>query len=74
MRMEKTDQRSEQSRRVAAAVRALKGYGLGLIDELYAGYIGGSLPQIRGNGKLAAAKAEKRGSTFYFQVSSIPTR
>ena len=45
---------------------AHKGYGLGLIDELYAGYIGGSLPQIRGT-KLGG-EGEKRGSTFYFQV------
>jgi len=45
---------------------AHKGYGLGLIDELYAGYIGGSLPQIRGT-KLGHEK-EKRGSTFFFQV------
>ena len=26
---------------------AHKGYGLGLIDELYAAYIGGSLPEMR---------------------------
>jgi len=43
-----------------------KGYGLGLIDELYAAYIGGGLPQIRGTG-LGDAK-EKRASTFFFQV------
>lgn len=44
---------------------AHKGYGLGLIDELYAAYIGGSLPSIRGtkNGPVE----EKRGSTFFFQ-------
>ncbi|HEY3763016.1 MAG TPA: Ldh family oxidoreductase [Verrucomicrobiae bacterium] len=45
---------------------AHKGYGLGLIDELYGAYIGGGLPQIRGT-SLGDAK-EKRGSTFYFQV------
>jgi ureidoglycolate dehydrogenase (NAD+) len=43
-----------------------KGYGLGLIDELYGAYIGGGLPQIRGT-SLGDAK-EKRSSTFYFQV------
>src|SRR5271170_3975899 len=45
---------------------AHKGYGLGLIDELYAGFIGGSLPEIRGTAR--GGKGEKRGSTFYFQV------
>jgi L-2-hydroxycarboxylate dehydrogenase (NAD+) len=43
-----------------------KGYGLGLIDELYAGFIGGGLPQIRGT--ALGDKGEKRASTFYFQV------
>ncbi len=45
---------------------AHNGYGLGLIDELYAGFIGGSLPQLRGT-TLGPAD-EKRGSTFFFQV------
>jgi L-2-hydroxycarboxylate dehydrogenase (NAD+) len=45
---------------------AHKGYGLGLIDELYAAYIGGSLPEIRGTSRGGAD--EKRGSTFFFQV------
>jgi LDH2 family malate/lactate/ureidoglycolate dehydrogenase len=45
---------------------AHKGYGLGLIDELYAAYIGGSLPEIRGTSRGDAD--EKRGSTFFFQV------
>jgi len=45
---------------------AHKGYGLGLIDELYAGFIGGSLPEIRGTSR--GDDGEKRGSTFYFQV------
>ncbi len=45
---------------------AHKGYGLGLIDELYAAYIGGGLPQLRGTA-LGDPK-EKRASTFYFQV------
>jgi L-2-hydroxycarboxylate dehydrogenase (NAD+) len=44
---------------------AHKGYGLGLIDELYAAYIGGGLPSIRGTGK--GDGKEKRGSTFFFQ-------
>jgi L-2-hydroxycarboxylate dehydrogenase (NAD+) len=45
---------------------AHKGYGLGLIDELYAAYIGGSLPEIRGTARGGAD--EKRSSTFFFQV------
>jgi L-2-hydroxycarboxylate dehydrogenase (NAD+) len=44
---------------------AHKGYGLGLIDELYAAYTGGSLPSLRGTAKGPAG--EKRGSTFFFQ-------
>jgi LDH2 family malate/lactate/ureidoglycolate dehydrogenase len=44
---------------------AHKGYGLGLIDELYAAFIGGSLPSIRGTTK--GAGADKRGATFFFQ-------
>src|ERR1039457_3231673 len=47
-------------------VGAHKGYGLGLIDELYSVYIGGGLPQIRGTA-LGDPK-EKRASTFFFQV------
>lgn len=43
-----------------------KGYGLGLIDELYAAYIGGGLPQIRGT--ALGDPGEKRASTFFFQV------
>ena len=45
---------------------AHKGYGLGLIDELYAGFIGGSLPEIRGTSR--GDEGEKRSSTFFFQV------
>lgn len=45
---------------------AHKGYGLGLIDELYAAYIGGGLPQLRGT--ALGDPAEKRASTFFFQV------
>jgi L-2-hydroxycarboxylate dehydrogenase (NAD+) len=44
---------------------AHKGYGLGLVDELYAAFIGGSLPSIRGTTR--GHTAEKRGSTFFFQ-------
>ena len=44
---------------------AHKGYGLGLIDELYAAFIGGGLPSIRGTNRGPAG--EKRGSTFFFQ-------
>ena len=39
---------------------------MGLIDELYAAYIGGGLPQLRGTA-LGDPK-EKRASTFFFQV------
>ena len=44
---------------------AHKGYGLGLIDELYAAFIGGSLPTVRG---YAKDDGEKHASTFFFQV------
>jgi LDH2 family malate/lactate/ureidoglycolate dehydrogenase len=44
---------------------AHKGYGLGLIDEIYAAMIGGSLPSIRGT--IRGAKDDKRSSTFFFQ-------
>jgi L-2-hydroxycarboxylate dehydrogenase (NAD+) len=44
---------------------AHKGYGLGLIDELYAAFIGGGLPSFRGTAK--GDLKEKRGSTFFFQ-------
>jgi L-2-hydroxycarboxylate dehydrogenase (NAD+) len=48
---------------------AHKGYGLGLIDELYAGFIGGGLPQLRGTSLGGPAlRDEKRSSTFFFQV------
>lgn len=42
-----------------------KGYGLGLIDEIYAAFIGGSLPTARGRPGDAA---EKHTSCFFFQV------
>lgn len=44
---------------------AHKGYGLGLIDELYAAYIGGSLPTLRGH---TSRGGEKLGSTFFFRA------
>lgn len=43
-----------------------KGYGLSLIDELYAAYIGGSLPTIR-NRWTQGDKDEKHTCCFYFQ-------
>jgi L-2-hydroxycarboxylate dehydrogenase (NAD+) len=45
---------------------AHKGYGLGLINEMLAGLIGGSLPTIRGR-KLEESR-EKNTASFYFQV------
>ena len=44
---------------------AHKGYGLCLINELYAAFIGGSLPTLRGRPKPAD---EKSSANFYFQV------
>ena len=55
----------------ANAVNALmpfgahKGYGLSLINELVAAFIGGSLPTIRSR---EIPEGEKRTSAFYFQV------
>jgi LDH2 family malate/lactate/ureidoglycolate dehydrogenase len=43
-----------------------KGYGLSLIDELYAAYIGGSLPTIRSRHSAGAA-GEKHTTNFFFQ-------
>lgn len=42
-----------------------KGYGLGLINEIVAAFIGGSLPTIRSRGSGAD---EKHGCAFFFQV------
>jgi L-2-hydroxycarboxylate dehydrogenase (NAD+) len=42
-----------------------KGYGLSLINEIVAAYIGGSLPTIRSR---AAVPGEKQGCAFFFQV------
>ncbi len=55
-----------------AAVKALlpfgghKGYGLSLIDELVAGFIGGSLPTLRN--RWDRNPEEKHGCSFFFQV------
>ena len=55
----------------ANAVNALmpfgahKGYGLSLINEIVAAFIGGSLPTIRSR---EIPDGEKRTSAFYFQV------
>ena len=56
------------------AVKALlpfgrhKGYGLGLLNELYGGAIGGSQPTLRGRAAKAEGTGEKTTSVFYFQV------
>lgn len=42
-----------------------KGYGLSLINELVAAFIGGSLPTLRGR---SVPDQEKSTATFYFQV------
>ncbi len=43
-----------------------KGYGLALLDELLAGFIGGSLPTLRSR-RNPAIKDEKHTPCFYFQ-------
>jgi ureidoglycolate dehydrogenase (NAD+) len=43
-----------------------KGYGLSLIDELYAAYMGGSLPTLRSRWKQGPAD-EKHTPSFFFQ-------
>jgi len=56
------------------AVKALlpfgrhKGYGLGLLNELYGAAIGGSLPTLRGRPSQAEGSGEKTTSVFFFQV------
>ena len=45
---------------------AHKGYGLSLINEIVAGFIGGSLPTIRN--RDWKEDGEKRSACFYFQV------
>jgi L-2-hydroxycarboxylate dehydrogenase (NAD+) len=42
-----------------------KGYGLGLIDELYAAFVGGSLPTLRGH--YETKDKEKHTPVFFFQ-------
>jgi L-2-hydroxycarboxylate dehydrogenase (NAD+) len=42
-----------------------KGYGLSLINEIVAGFIGGSIPTIRSRTPVAG---EKQGCAFFFQV------
>jgi L-2-hydroxycarboxylate dehydrogenase (NAD+) len=44
-----------------------KGYGLSLINEIYAAYIGGSLPTIRSRPEQAGDD-EKTAPNFFFQV------
>jgi L-2-hydroxycarboxylate dehydrogenase (NAD+) len=44
---------------------AHKGYGMCLINEIVAGFIGGSLPTLRSR---EIPEGEKRTSSFYFQV------
>jgi L-2-hydroxycarboxylate dehydrogenase (NAD+) len=44
---------------------AHKGYGLSLINEIVAGFIGGSLPTIRSRAPVAG---EKQNCAFFFQV------
>jgi L-2-hydroxycarboxylate dehydrogenase (NAD+) len=45
-----------------------KGYGLSLIDELYAAYIGGSLPTIRNRWEQVKARPGEKGTCcFFFQ-------
>ena len=44
---------------------AHKGYGLALINELVAGFIGGSLPTLRSRGRVSD---EKQSCNFFFQV------
>jgi L-2-hydroxycarboxylate dehydrogenase (NAD+) len=43
-----------------------KGYGLALIDELLAGYVGGSLPTLRSRWGVGP-EGEKRTPVFFFQ-------
>ena len=45
-----------------------KGYGLSLIDELYAAFIGGSLPTLRSRWGVGDAD-EKRTPCFFFQCT-----
>lgn len=57
------------------AVKALlpfgrhKGYGLGLLNELYGAAVGGGLPTLRGRAEKAEGTGEKTTSVFFFQVT-----
>ena len=46
---------------------AHKGYGLGLLNELYAAYAGGSLPTLRGRPDIAPP-GEKTSAVFFFHL------
>lgn len=50
---------------------AHKGYGLALIDELYAALTGGSTPTIRNRWQETPAAGEKQTCTFYFQCQKV---
>ncbi len=43
-----------------------KGYGMSLLNEIFGGLIGGSLPTLRG--RKLTAEGEKNTTVFYFQV------
>ncbi len=43
-----------------------KGYGMSLLNEIFGGLIGGSLPTIRG--RKTDLEGEKTTTTFYFQI------
>ncbi len=45
-----------------------KGYGLGLLNELYGAAIGGSQPTLRGRTEKAQGTGEKTTCAFFFQV------
>ncbi len=64
------DRRGEPTTDPAAAAALLpfgahKGYGLGLVNELTAAFIGGSLPTLRNRAPIVG---EKHTPSFYFQV------
>ncbi len=46
-----------------------KGYGLGLLIELYGAAIGGAIPTLRGHKEQAEGTGEKTTSAFFFQVT-----
>lgn len=45
-----------------------KGYGMCLLNEIFGGLIGGSIPTLRGRKLDAAAAGEKNTAVFYFQI------